>query len=152
MAILTAPNMLGRTGSMGDRRPLGRRRSGFDRHSSTSSSRGDQRCRHGRACGTIILAVLIGAIICSPYILLGPNVILSVSVRTAVLLYFMTCKGCFSLGVLHSGLFLNPLSQRRLHHFGLPKNNNNYLFAYYSAKRTTSLLQEHRHTPTPIQP
>lgn len=87
MTALKVPNVLGRKGSMGDRRPLGRRRSsGFGRYSSSnhSSGSGDQQCRSGRACGMIVLAALIGGILCSPYILLGPKVVLSVSVRTAV--------------------------------------------------------------------
>lgn len=71
---------------MGERRPLGRRRSsGFGRYSSSNhNNNGDLRCRPGRAYGMIVLAALIGGIIFSPYMLFGWRVVLSVSVRNNI--------------------------------------------------------------------
>lgn len=67
MAVLATPNLMGRTGSMGDRRL--RRHSGVSRVS----------------CGSIMLGILLASFVMVPYILVGPYVVFSVSLDTGVL-------------------------------------------------------------------
>lgn len=113
MTILKAPKMLGRKGSM-DRRPLARRRSsGFDRYSSKnhSSNGGAQWCCSGRACGMIVMAALVGVMLCSP-LRLGSNMVLSVSVSCYVsLMVSYLYKECSARDTAGGVSSLKPFSE-----------------------------------------
>lgn len=71
--VYTGLNTLGKAGSVRERRPVTRRRS-------NSGNNGICRCQ-GRPWFTVLLVMLAAAIVCAPYFVLGPHMVLSVSLE-----------------------------------------------------------------------